>query len=172
MTIIEKYYAMNKALNQALAAGGSGVSPARVYKYGAVPKGASYPYFQSAYRVTYRQPFASSVSGVLTDFEYTLNFFTAAPNDEANDAALFEPYEIARELITSPESFIWNGIATILSHDETPEFKFKGGLEVLQRGLVFACQTVTTFVSSIHGGEEITVDEVVDTIEKSLEYEE
>lgn len=171
MTIIEKYYAMNKALNLALAAGGSGPA-VRVYKYGAVPKGATYPYFQSTYRVTHRQPFASSISGVLTDFEYTLNFFTAAPNDEANDAKLFEPYERARELITSPESFIWDGIATVLSHDETPEFNFKGGLEVLQRGLVFACQTVTTFVSSIHGGEEITVDNVVDTIEKSLGYEE
>ena len=171
MTIIEKYYAMNAALNKALAAGGSGLS-VRVYKYGAVPKGASYPYFQSTYRVTHRQPFASSISGVLTDFEYTLNFFTAAPNDEINDAALFEPYEIARELITSPESFIWSGIATVLSHAETPDFKFHGGLEVLQRGLVFACQTVTTFVSSISGGEEVTVDEVVDTIEKSLEYEE
>lgn len=167
MTIVEKYYAMNKALNQALAAGGSGPS-ARVYKYGTVPKGATYPYFQSAYRVTYRQPFASSVSGVLTDFEYTLNFFTAAPNDEANDAALFEVYEMARELITSPESFIWSGIATVLSHDETPEFKFHGGLEVLQRGLVFNCQTVTTFVSSIHGGTEIDVDNIVDAIEKSL----
>jgi len=165
MTIIEKYYAMNTALNRALAA--QSVA-ARVYKYGTVPKGASYPYFQSAYRVTYRQPFASSISGVLTDFEYILNFFTAAASDELNDAKLFEPYEIARELITSPESFIWNGIATILSHDETPEFNFKGGLEVLQRGLVFACQTVTTFVSSIHGGEEITVDNVIDTIEHSL----
>jgi len=169
MTIIEKYYAMNTALNQALV--NRGIA-ARVYKYGAVPKGATYPYFQSTYRVTRRQPYASSVSGVLTDFEYTLNFFTAAPNDESNDAALFEAYEIARELITSPESAIWNSIATVLSHDETPEFKFHGGLEVLMRGLVFACQTVTTFVSAIHGGEEITVDNVVDTIEKSLEYEE
>lgn len=169
MTIIEKYYAMNKALNVALAANSV---TARVYKYGTVPKGATYPYFQSAYRVTRRQPFPSSVSGVLTDFEYILNFFTAAPNDEVNDSVLFEPYEIARELITSPESFIWNRIASVLSHDETPEFKVKGGLEVLQRGLVFACQTVTSFVSHMHGGEEVTVDNVVDTIEKSLTYEE
>lgn len=165
MTIIEKYYAMNTALNVALAAVGI---IARVYKYGTVPKGARYPYFQSTYRVTYRQPWASSVSGVLTDFEYILNFFTAAPHDEANDAALFEPYEMARELITSPESFIWSGIASVLSHDETPEFSMKGGLEVLQRGLIFACQTVTSFASSLHGGKEITVDEVVDTIEHSL----
>lgn len=168
MTINEKYYAMNTELNKALAA--QSVS-ARVYKYGAVPKNAAYPYFQSTYRVTYRQPFASSVTGVLTDFEYILNFFTAKPSDEANDAALFEPYEIARELITSPESFIWKDVANVLSHDETPEFQFKGGLEVLQRGLVFACQTVTTFVSTIHGGEEVLTADVVETIEKSLHYE-
>lgn len=168
MTINEKYYAMNAALNNALIA--QGVS-ARVYKYGAVPKGTTYPYFQSSFRVTNRQPFASFVSGVLIDFEYNLNFFTAAAHDEANDAALFEPYEIARELITSPESFIWDGIANVLRHDETPDFHFKGGLEVIPRGLVFVCQTVTTFVSTIHGGKEITVDEVVKTIKSALHEE-
>lgn len=165
MTIIEKYYAMNAALNAALRQL-SVVAP--VYKYGTVPDGTSYPYFQSSYRVQSRQPFASKTSGVLTDFEYTLNFFTAAGSDEENDAELFEPYEIARELITSPDSFIWNGIANILSHNETPQFKFKGGLEVLQRGLVFDCQAVTSFVSSIHGGETVTVDNVTETIKSSL----
>ena len=165
MTINEKYYAMNAALNKALVAQSQTV---RVYKYGTVPKDAAYPYFQSFFRVVKRQPYASSTSGVLVDFEYSLNFFTAKSSDEANDATLFEPYEIARELITSPESFIWDGIANILSHDETPEFNVKGGLEVLQRGLVFACQTVTTFVSTLHGGEEITVDEIVDTIKNAL----
>ena len=40
MTINEKYYAMNEALNKALKA--QSVT-ARVYKYGAVPKNASYP---------------------------------------------------------------------------------------------------------------------------------
>jgi hypothetical protein len=165
MTIIEKYYAMNAALNRAMV---NLAVNAWVYKYGTVPKKATYPYFQSTYRVTSRQPYASSVSGVLTDFEFILNFFTAAPSDEVHDAKLFEPYEIARELITSPESAIWNSIATIFSHDETPEFSMKGGLEVLQRGLVFACQTVTTFVSTIHGGVEITVDNVVDAIKESL----
>ena len=168
MTINEKYYAMNAALNKALVA--KSVT-ARVYKYGVVPKNATYPYFQSFYRVTKRQPFASKSSGVLTSFEYMLNYFTAPASDEANDAVLFEPYEIARELITSPDSFIWDGIANVLSHDETPEFNYKGGLEVSQRGLVFACETVTTFVSSISGGKEVTTDEVVKTIEESLEYE-
>ena len=165
MTIIEVYYAMNSAINVALKQLNV-VAP--VYKYGTVPNGTSYPYFQSSYRVQNRQPYASKTSGVLVDFEYVLNFFTAAGSDEENDAVLFEPYEIARELITSPDSFIWDGIANILDHNETPQFNFKGGLEVLQRGLIFDCQTVTSFVSSIHGGEVVTVDHVTETIKSSL----
>jgi hypothetical protein len=168
MTIIEKYYAMNTALNQALRAQSQ---TAQVYKYGTVPNQQKYPYFQSVYRVQRRQPFGSSVSGVLTDFEYTLNFFTAATSDEANDSTLLNPYEIARELITSPESMIWRNIAAILNHDETPGFKVKGGLEVLQRGLIFNCQTVTSFVSTIHGGTEISVDDIIETIEDILQDE-
>ena len=168
MTIIEKYYAMNKALNVALKAKEI-VAP--VYKYGTVPEGQSYPYFQSSYRVQRRQPFGKLSTGVLTDFEYILNFFTASVNDETNDEELFTPYETARELITSPDSFIWYGIANILSHNETPNFNFKGGLEVLQRGLVFDCQTVTSFVSNIGGGKEVTTEKVVTTIKTSLHEE-
>jgi hypothetical protein len=160
---------MNTALNQALQAQDQ---TAQVYKYGSVPAQKKYPYFQSSYRVKSRQPYASSVSGVLTDFEYVLNFFTAAVSDEVNDADLFIPYEIARELITSPESMIWSGIANILSHNETPDFKLKGGLEVLQRGLVFDCQAVTEFVSTIHGGKEIPIEDIIETIEDALNPDE
>lgn len=165
MTIAEKYYAMNAALNAGLKALGV-VCP--VYKYGSVPETVKYPYIQTLYRVTKRQPFGSSVSGVIVDFEYSLNFFTAAANERTNDAALFNPYEMARELITSPESFIWKSIANIISHSETPEFNFRGGVEVLQRGLVFDCQTVTTFASAIHGGVEIPTEEVITAIQESL----
>lgn len=160
---------MNAALNRGLKALNL---TARVYKYGTVPDGIKYPYFQSTYRVKNRQPFADKTSGVLTDFEYTLNFFTAAGSDEENDAALFYPYEMARELITSPDSFIWSGIANVLRHDETPQFNFKGGLEVIMRGLVFDCQTVTSFASSVGGGEEIDIDEITKTIKASLKNEE
>jgi hypothetical protein len=168
MTIDEKYYAMNKALNVALKAAAVN---ARVHKYGKVPKDTAYPYFQSSYRVTYRQPFGKETTGVLTDFEYILNFFTAAENDEANDADLFIPYEAARELITSPDIFIWSGIANVLRHTETPQFNFKGGLEVLQRGLVFECQAVTTFVLALHGGTGVSIENVVETIKNSLSEE-
>jgi hypothetical protein len=165
MTIEEKYYALNTALNVALKAKAIN---ARVHKYGIVPNGKTYPYFQSTYRVTNRQPYAKKSTGVLTDFEYVLNFYTAAASEETNDAYLFIPYQAARELITSPDSFIFNGIANVLKHNETPQFDFKGGLEVLQRGLIFECQTVTTFAIDIDGGTEVPIDDVIETIKISL----
>jgi len=167
MTIYEKYYAMNAALSAALVA--QGVT-CPVYKYGSVPKLQNYPYIQTTFRVTKRQPNASARSGTLTDFEYTLNFFTAAKHERENDAALFVPYETARELIVSPDHLVWAGIANVLNHDETPEFNFHGGLEVLQKGLLFNCQTVTSHV--IHdSGTYVPVDEAMEVIEGSINFE-
>ena len=57
MTIYEKYYAMNKALNEFLIGNGY---PCPVYKYGTVPEGITYPYIQTTYRITKRQAYGSS----------------------------------------------------------------------------------------------------------------
>lgn len=167
MTIYEKYYAMNKAINDFLKAKGFSAS---VYKYGTVPSGVVYPYFQSTYRITGRQPHGSSQSGTLTDFEYSLNFFTASKSDRANDAALFVPYEAVREAIVSPQNSIWRDIANVYEHNETPEFNFKGGLEVLQKGLVCVCQTVVSHVV-IDEYTEAPVDNVITAIESGLDFE-
>ena len=178
MTLNEKYYAMNAALNTALIAQGI---TCPVFKYGSVvKKGAgypevdgqpvSYPYIQTTYRVTKRQPNGSKTSGTLTDFEYTLNFFTAAAHERMNDAALFEPYETARELIVNPDFLIWRGIANVLNHDETPEFNFHGGLEVLQKGLIFKCQSVVSHVIDFIP-EIVPDDEVMEVVEDAINFE-
>lgn len=167
MTLYQKYYAMNTALNTALE-GQSVVCP--VYKYGRVVKEQSYPYIQTTHRVISRQSNGSAISGTLTDFEYILNFFTAAEHEDLNDAALFVPYETARELIVSPEHLIWRNIANVLNHDETPEFNFKGGLEVIQRGLVFKCQTVVSHVIT-DGTEYVSEDDAMEVVEDSINFE-
>ena len=167
MTINEKYYAMNKALNIGLK-NLSVVCP--VYKYGTVASPHTYPYMQTIYRVTKRQPNGSALSGTLTDFEYSLNFFTAAGNERSNDAELFIPYETARELIVCPENLIWKNIANVLNHDETPEFNFHGGLEVLQKGLVFKCQTVVSHVISDKSTYS-DIENAMEVVENSLNYE-
>lgn len=178
MTLYEKYYAMNKALNIALD--GQGIT-CPVFKYGSVIKTGEgypavdgqpvkYPYMQSTFRVTKRQPNGSTASGTLIDFEYILNFFTAAAHERENDAALFVPYETARELIVNPDFLIWSGIANVLNHDETPEFNFRGGLEVLQKGLIFRCQSVVSHV--IDFTPEIVADEeALEVVEDAINFE-
>jgi len=167
MTFNEKYYAMNKALNTALAAQ---TITCPVYKYGTVAKPVVYPYIQSTYRVTKRQPNGSVRSGTLIDFDYYMNFFTAAVHERTNDADLFIPYETARELITSIDYLIWSGIANVLNHDETPEFTFKGGLEILQKGLIFKCQTVVSHVIA-DKMEYVPIEDAMDVIEGSINFE-
>jgi hypothetical protein len=170
MTLYQKYYAMNTALNTALV-NQSVVCP--VYKYGRVTKPAiqpKHPYMQSTYRVIQRQPNGSAISGTLTDFEYMLNFFTAASHEDSNDAALFIPYETARELIVSPDYLIWRSIANVLNHDETPEFNFKGGLEVIQKGLVFRCQTVVSHVIT-DSTKYVSEDDAMEVVEDSINFE-
>lgn len=167
MTIYEKYYAMNKALNEFLIGNGY-ICP--VYKYGTVPEGITYPYIQTTYRITKRQAYGSSQSGTITDFEYSLNFFTAAKSDRENDSALFIPFEALREAIVSPYNPIWLGIANVYGHTETPEYKFKGGLEVLQKGLIFVCQAVTTHIVI----DEYTIaptDEAIDSVMGGIQYD-
>lgn len=167
MTFNQKYYAMNTALNRAMT--GKGLA-CPVYKYGVVGQPAKYPYMQSTYRITKRQPNGSAGSGTLIDFEYILNFFTAAKNERENDVKLFIPYEAARELIVSPYLMVWAGIANVLNHDETPEFNFKGGLEIIQKGLIFKCQTVISHIISITG-EIVDIDEAMEVVEDSINFE-
>lgn len=167
MTLYEKYYAMNKALNAGLYSVDI-ICP--IFKYGTVVKDITYPYMQSTYRITKRQPNGSNASGTLIDFEYILNFFTAAKHERENDAALFIPYETARELVVSPDFNIWSGIANVLNHDETPEFNFKGGLEVIQKGLIFKCQSVVSHVIAFTP-EIVPVDEAMEVVEDSINFE-
>jgi len=178
MTIYEKYYAMNAALNTALISQGI---TCPIFKYGTVVKKGNgypeidgmpvkYPYIQTTYRVTKRQPNGSNLSGTLTDFEFTLNFFTAAANERTNDASLFVPYETVRELIVSPDFLIWRGIANVLNHEETPEFNFHGGLEVLQKGLIFRCQSVVSHVIDFIP-EDVPVDLAIEVVEDAINFE-
>ena len=78
--------------------------------------------------------------------------------------------ETARELIITPGLMIWDGITNVLNHDETPEFNFKGGLEVLMRGLIFKCQSVVSHVVTDQT-TYTTIDGAMDVVESSLNYE-
>lgn len=169
MTLIEKYYAMNTAINKFFQ--GQNMPKVRVHKYGTVVEEKKvYPYFQSTFRLKEQQPFGTSQSGTLTDFEYILNFFTAAPIERENDAALYKQFDMVREAIANPTILIFRGIANVYNTTYAPEFNFKGGIEVLQRGLIYSCQSVCSHVLADVVGKEVPTEEVVADISESLHY--
>ena len=167
MTIAEKYYAMNAAINAFLIAAGE---TARVFKYGTVAAdNRVYPYFQSSYKVYDAQPFGTDESGTYTDFYFYLNFFTAAKNERDNDAALFTVFEKVREAIGNPNKLILQPIASVTRVEQTPEFNFRGGVEVLQRGLILTCRAVCSHVVA-DGVAEATIENAVQVAGGDLNY--
>lgn len=166
MTIAQKYYAMNAAIQAFLV---SEDETAKIYKYGRVVQGVRYPYFQSTYRVRDAQPFPSKQSGTYTDFDYFLNYFVAAKNEDSNDALLFTTFEKVKEAIGNPYYLILQPVASVLKIAHAPEFTFKGGLEVLQRGLILTCRTVCGNVLS-EIAKQTTIENVVEVAEGALEY--
>lgn len=167
MTIAEKYYAMNAAINAFLSAAGEA---ARVFKYGTIADDKkNYPYFQSNYRVIDAQPFGTDESGTYTDFYFYLNFFTAAKNERDNDAALFMVFEKVREAIGNPNKLILQPVASVTRVEQTPEFNFRGGLEVLQRGLILTCRAVCSHVVA-DGVADATIDNAVQVAGGDLNY--
>lgn len=166
MTIAEKYYAMNAAIKSFLV---DQDIDAGIYKYGRVVEGVKYPYFQSDYRVTNAQPFPSKQSATYTEFDYFLNYFTAAKNENPNDAALFTTFEKVKEAIGNPYYLILQPIASVLRIEHTPEFHWKGGREVLQRGLILSCRTVCGNVLS-EVAKQTTIENVVEVAEGALNY--
>ena len=103
-------------------------------------------------------------------FDYFLNYFVAAKNEDSNDAALFTTFEKVKEAIGNPYYVILQPIASVLKITHTPEFRFKGGLEVLQRGLILTCRTVCGNVLS-EVAKQTTIENVVEVVEGSLEYQ-
>lgn len=167
MTIAQKYYAMNAAILSFLAAQGD---TTEIYKYGRRPATVRYPYFQSTYKVTNAQPFPSKQSGTYTEFDYFLNYFVAAKDEDQNDALLFTTFEKVKEAIGNPYYIILQPIASVLKITHTPEFTYKGGAEVLQRGLILTCRTVCGNVLS-EVAKQTTLENVVEVVEASLEYQ-
>lgn len=106
LTLLQRYYAINRALNAYLVAQGvncpiikHGIDPATL-KATSKAQTTVYPYMQSFLLNPKPTAWTSQTSGILTTFEYQLSFFTAPQDEFANDATLFTPFEVAKNALS------------------------------------------------------------------------
>lgn len=154
MTLNEKYYEINRRLNSYLLARGI---KAPVYKYGvdiatlktsAFDPSIKYPYFQSAIVGDVKQNSRTSrASGVMTYFDYQLNFF-AGPRDEfQNDAAFFYPFEVAKNIFTDTTLQLFADLMSVVSTTGPYNWDIKSGQVMPSASIVYHIQTVCSYAA-------------------------
>lgn len=162
MTLIQKFYAINTALNLFLR--GQGVR-CQVIKYGVDPAttkvtsndqtSSRYPYMQTWIPDPPRpNAWTSRESGIYTRFKFQLNFYTAPEFEFENDALLYTPFNLARIafsdvamrvlMMTDPEGNTFS-IADVLKVHEPISFKMTSGSPVIQSVLLVEMATVCAY---------------------------
>lgn len=156
MTLNEKYYAINTAINNYLS---SKNITARVYKYGvdsALLKTNSqnatqirYPYFQSSID-NKKQQFATTRSGgILTNFDYQLNYFTGPHDEFQNDAALFWPFEVVANALGDVDLLLLSSIANIKHVSGPYTFEYKSGQALPAAAMIYNMQAVCSYAATL-----------------------
>lgn len=169
MTLNQKYYAINTAVNNYLSSKGI---QCRVIKYGIDPATlktdsnnnaqVKYPYMQSYINNPKEQPWTSEKLGILTDFEYQLSFFTGVRSEKTNDALFFYPFEVAKNVLGDVALNILDGIADIKSKEGPYKFDIKSGQAVPSAIMIYRMRAVCSYEAIIPpAGRSTNIDAAI-----------
>jgi hypothetical protein len=158
LTLMERYYAINQALNSYLI---SKEIFCPVIKYGIDPatfkptwKNQQYdrfPYLQTYISNVDSLPWTSYYVGTLTTFDFQISFFTSPKTEFENDAVFFKPFEAVKNglaninlnlLQTTAEDGKVTTLADILSMKHHYEFEMKSGSPVPSAFLICKMRAV------------------------------
>ena len=178
MTLMQKYYAINSALNSYLISHGIscpvikyGVDPATLVDETGPSPFSAYPYIQTYISNVTQQPWTSKEAGLFTTFDFQLSFFTAPDDEFINDADFFIPFEAAklaftdinaRALQITDESGNSVMIADILSLRHHYEFDLVSGSPVPAAFLIAKMRTVCSYAIETPDATDATnIDEAI-----------
>ena len=161
-TILETYYAINSALQNYLS---STYYDCPILKYGVDPaqlgdaknsQGVSYPYFQTYITNIKQNSRTTTASGILTNFDYQISFFTAPNTSLVNDSLLFYPYEVLKNILSDTQTNLLGDIASLLQRQEVLEFNVVSGQMVPSAVLICKMRAVCAYVAIVPGVSEST----------------
>lgn len=151
-TIKGVYYALNTAIIAYLE---SNYIDCPLYKYGIDPatlsdnhnsEGIKYPYLQTFYMNVKQNSRTTKESGILTDFDYQISFFTSINDETANDETAFIPFEFVKNILSDVDLNLFGDIASVLSMQEATDFKMKSAMPVPSIVLICKMRTVCAYV--------------------------
>ena len=149
MTLIEIYYKLNESLNAALRS--QSVS-CKVYKYGVNPamiNGASakqsYPYIQTSYSVDFSHSHSTDESGILTDFDYQISFFTSPDSDFSNDSKIINTWEGVKNCVSDIRLNAFGDYASLMNHQEIDGFSDTSGMTLASKFLICKMRAVCSY---------------------------
>lgn len=156
MTLNQRYYAVNTAINTYLQSKGI---DARVIKYGIDPATLAnqslstaktkYPYFQSYITNVQEQPWTTETTGIFTDFDYQLSYFAGPQSEKINDTKYFYPFEVVKNVLGDINLNILDGIADIRSKEGPYKFEVKSGQPVASAIMIYKMRAQCSYEAII-----------------------
>lgn len=157
MTLNEVYYEINRRLSQYLTAQGvnntplyqSGVDPAMLHAAAPSTEKAALNYLQTSITNIQTQSWTSRRAGTRTLFDFQLAFYTAKTDELKNRAALFYPFEIAKNAMSDVDVALLRGVATVMSTSATQEFAEIAGISSPRAVVIYRMIAVTSYVATV-----------------------
>lgn len=164
MTLMQKYYGINAGLNAFLALKNIacpvikyGIDPGAIKTRSKDQRESVFPYLQTYISNVRQVAWTTKQSGVLTDFDFQMSFFTAPSVETVNDERLFIPFELARIaftditagalVMTDPATGEQVPYASILSAQFHYEFEMKSGSPVPSAFMLAKMRSVCAYPS-------------------------
>lgn len=164
MTLEQKGYEISRRISAYLKS--KGIS-APFYKYGVDvatykkdlndTQTIRYPYFQFATVGDPKQnSWTTEAGGILTLFDYQLNFYTGPKNEKINDEKFFYPFNVAKNIMSDVKLQLLKGVATILKTSGPYKWEIKSGQSVPSASVLYSMRAVCSYEAIVPPATETT----------------
>lgn len=176
MTLGEIYYALNTKVNQFLVAQGDdprcyafGINPAQQKARADRPR---YPYFQTHFPTNIdRPPHATRDSNIITWFDFQMNYYAAAENEQYNAAALTVLYDKVMNAIQDTRIQIWRDLVSLQRITGPVDIGYNAGSVKVSFATTFRLASICTYVLEIPPYVDSSVDSALAVVNGALSGE-
>lgn len=164
MTLEKKFYEINRRLIAYLRGVGItcpvlkyGIDRAQMVKDRTATDTIKYPYIQTAIAGDVKQnSWTADGGGILTEFDFQMNFFTGPKNDYEKDTKLMYPFNVAKNALSDVRLNLLDGVATILRTSGPYAWNIVSGQGVPSASVLYSMRAVCSYEAIVTPAAETT----------------